>query len=253
MKNRRKKLHIAIDGPVAAGKSTTAKLLAKRLNILYVYTGAMYRAVAYLGLTQGLNLKEAKPLVELLRKAKIQLLPSSRKDRICTVLLDGKDVTAKLFTPRVSWGSSQVAIFPEIRKELVQRQQEIAQSRSVIMEGRDIASRVLPDANLKIYMKAALPVRVRRRFAELRKQKVKTTLEAVTAAIKKRDDQDTHRKADPLRKVKNAWVLDTTRMTIEEEIEAIVEKLRQERLIPARLADSDKTNKAKGRTETRVH
>lgn len=224
-------LQIAIDGPVAAGKSIAARLLAKKLGILYVYTGAMYRAVALLGLENGLDLTEEESLVKLLKKSKIELLPSKEKNRICTVLLNGKDVTEKLFTPRVSWGSSQVAVFPKVREILVKRQQEMTDNQAVIMEGRDITYRVLPKADLKIYMTADVKVRVKRRLKDLEKQGVKKTLEEVIKDTKKRDLQDSHRKADPLKIVTDAWVLDTSRMTIGEEIEVIIKKLKELELV----------------------
>lgn len=231
MRLLKKNLQIAIDGPVAAGKSIAANLLAKKLGILYIYTGAMYRAVALLGLENGLNLEEEKPLARLLKKAEIKLLPTKKKDRICTVLLGGKDVTEKLFTPRASWGSSQVAVFPKVREILVKRQQEMAKNQAVIMEGRDITYRVLPKADLKIYMTADVKIRAKRRLKDLKKQGVKITLKEVIKDTKKRDFQDSHRKVDPLKIVDNVWVLDTSKMTINQEVEVILKKLKDLKLI----------------------
>lgn len=231
MKLLKKNLQIGIDGPLGAGKSIAAKRLAERLGVLFVYTGAMYRAVALLGLRAGLDLENEEPLVKLLRKAKIELLSTTQRNRICAVLLNGEDVTEFLFTPRVSWGASQAAVFPKVREILVERQQKIAQEQPVVMEGRDITFRVLPKADLKIYMTADLKVRAQRRFKDLRKQGAKASLEEVIAETKKRDFQDFHRQADPLTKVEDAWVLDTTHMNIEEEIEAILAKLEEKKLV----------------------
>ena len=165
------------------------------------------------------------------QQAEMKLKPTKKKDRICTVLLNGKDITDKLFTPRVSWGSSQVGVFPKVREILVKKQQEMAENQAVIMEGRDITYRVLPKADLKIYMTADVKVRAKRRLKDLKKQGVKTTLKEVIKDTKKRDFQDSHRKADPLKVVEDVWVLDTSNMTIKEEVGAIIKKLKEMRLI----------------------
>ncbi|PIS08727.1 cytidylate kinase [Candidatus Beckwithbacteria bacterium CG10_big_fil_rev_8_21_14_0_10_34_10] len=225
IKIRKKLLHIAIDGPVAAGKSIGASRLAKRLGILYVYTGAMYRAVAYLGLRNGLDLEKEAPLVKLLKKSKIELKKPSQKDRVCDVFLDGHDITRKLFSPRIHWGSSQVGVFSEVRKELVKIQKNISKNHSVVMEGRDITTVVLPQADLKIYMTASLKVRAKRRLKDLKNSGVKTSLADLMKKIEKRDKQDSKRKASPLKIAANAWILDTSKLTILEEVEAIVKKL----------------------------
>jgi len=227
----KKNLQVAIDGPVAAGKSIAARMLAKKLGILYVYTGAMYRAVALLGFKNNLDLTKEDPLVELLEKSEIKLVPSKEKDKICTVLLNGQDITDELFTPRVSWGSSQVGILPKIRKILVKKQQEIAQNQPVIMEGRDITYRVLPNADLKIYMTANLDIREKRRWKDLRKKGIEKKLKEIIKETKKRDYQDSHRKTDPLKITKNAWVVNTSNMTIKEEINVVLKKLQEKGLI----------------------
>lgn len=231
MKLKKKNLQIAIDGPVAAGKSIGAYRLAQKLNILYVYTGAMYRAAAWIGLQNGLDLKKEKPLIKLLKKTKIELAKSSKKSRVCDVMVNGRDVTDKLFTPRIHWGSSQVAVFPQVRKHLVFLQQRIAKNQSVVMEGRDITTVVLPKADLKIYMTADLMLRAKRRLKDLLKSGEKTTLEKVIKEIKKRDYNDGHRKADPLKIASDAWVLDTTDLSIKAEIKAILTKLKELDLI----------------------
>jgi CMP/dCMP kinase len=224
-------LQIAIDGPLGAGKSVTAKLLSKRLNILYVYTGAMYRATALLGLQNGLDLKQETPLVKLLSNSKIELFPSEKSDKICKVLLNGIDVSDLLFSPELSRGASQVGIFPKIRQILVKKQQEIANNQAVVMEGRDIAVRVLPQADLKIYMTADVNIRAKRRWRDLIKQGFKVNLSEVIAETEKRDYQDSHRQTDPLKIVTDAWVLDTSKLTIEKTVDAIIDKLLEKKLI----------------------
>jgi len=231
MKLKKNNLQIAIDGPVAAGKSIAAYRLAQRLKILYVYTGSMYRAVAWLGLKNGLDLKKEKPLIRLLRQTELQLNKPTKKGRVCDVIVNGQDVTDKLFSQEIHWGSSLVGVFPKVRSHLVKLQRKIAQGQAVVMEGRDIASVVLPQADLKIYMTADLEIRAKRSLKAILARGEKTSLRKVKEETKKRDYQDTHRQADPLQKVVDAWVLDTTCLTIEEEVEKILDKLEEKGLI----------------------
>lgn len=231
MKLLKKNLQIAIDGPVGSGKSIGAHLLAKKLHILYVYTGAMYRAVAFLGLKHGLSLKQEQPLLKLLNSNKIELRKPSRKTRVCDILINNKDVTDQLFTTQIHWGSSQIAVFAKVRQTLVKLQKAIAKNQAVVMEGRDITTVVLPNADLKIYMTASLSIRAKRRLQDLLKSGEKITLNEVKKEIIKRDYQDKHRKADPLKIVPDAWILDTTNLSIDQEIELILQKLRQLNLI----------------------
>lgn len=227
----KKNLQIAIDGPVAAGKSIGAHSLAQKLKILYVYTGAMYRAVAWTGIKAGLDLEKEKPLVRILKKTKIELAKPTKKGRVCDVLVNSEDVTDQLFSSRVHWGSSQVAIFPRVRKHLVALQQKIAEKQAVVMEGRDITTVVLPKADLKIYMTADLETRGKRRLDQMRNMGEKKSLAEMLKEIKKRDYQDAHRKVDPLKITFDAWVLDTSNLSIDEEVEMIIDKLREKGLI----------------------
>ena len=231
MKLKKKNLQVAVDGPVGAGKSIGASRLAKKLGALYVYTGAMYRAVAWIGLKHGLDLEKEKPLVKLLKKTKIELTKASKKGKICNVLVNDKDVTDKLFSSRIHWGSSRVAIFPQVRKHLVTLQKRIAEKQAVVMEGRDITTVVLPRADLKIYMTADLKIRAKRRLKDLLKAGEKTDLKEQIEKIKKRDYQDSHRKADSLKIAPDAWVLDTTSLSIDKEVEMIINKLKERNLV----------------------
>lgn len=231
MKLKRKNLQIAIDGPVASGKSIGAVELAKKLGILYVYSGAMYRAVAWLGIKNGLGLKNEAPIIKLLKKNKITLAKTQNKDRFCDVYINDKDITDELFSPEIHWGSSQVAVFPKVRKILVKMQQQIASNQPVVMEGRDITTVVLPNADLKIYMTADLNTRAKRRQKDLLKKGDKFTLKEVEEMIKKRDYNDSHRKASPLIKAKDAWIINTSKLSISQEVQMIIKKLKEMNLI----------------------
>lgn len=219
-------VQIAIDGPVAAGKGTVAFRLAQKLKILYVDTGAMYRAVALLGLRQGLNLEKAKPLLALLPQAKIELqVPQKDDGRFCTVLLNGEDITWKIREPRISKGASQVAIFPKVRKYLVNLQKQIAKSQSVVMEGRDITTVVLPNADLKVYLTADQKERARRRFLQQKALGEDQPFAEVLEETKQRDHRDKTKGA--LKLAEDAWVLDTTNLTINQVVEKILNQVKK--------------------------
>lgn len=223
----RKKIHIAIDGPVAAGKGTTALLLAKKLKIVYVDTGAMYRAVALLGLRNKVDLKDEKKLLELLKINKIHFKISKKPGRGCGIFLKEENILEKIRTQEVSWGSSVVGTLPKIRKYLVARQQQLAEKESVVMEGRDIAAKVLPRAELKVYLTADQKIRAKRRQRQLLERGIKQSFNKVLTETKTRDYQDARRKADPLKIVPDAFVLDTTKMTIDQVAETIIKKLQE--------------------------
>jgi cytidylate kinase len=222
-----KNIKIAIDGPVASGKSTGAYLLSQKLDILYVYTGAMYRAAAWMGLENDIDLQNERELIELLEKKQLELTRPSEQDRVCNVLVDGEDITDQLFSSKVDWGSSVVATHGKVRKYLVDLQRKMAEGRSVVMEGRDIGTVVLPAADLKIYLTADQEVRARRKWQMLTERGEDKTYEEVLADVKKRDKQDKGRKINPLRKAEDAWVLDTTGLSVAEEIEKVIDKLEQ--------------------------
>ena len=227
----KKKIQIAIDGPVASGKSTGAFLLAKKLGILYIYTGAMYRAVAWLAVKNNFDFKNEDAINDLLKKTKLQLKKPSKKNHFCDVIINGADITNQLFNSEISWGSSAVAVLPKIRKYLVKLQQKMAEDQSVVMEGRDIGSVVLPKADLKIFLTADLSVRAKRRFQQMKNGGEKVIYSEVLAELKKRDFQDSERSVDPLHPVDGAWILDTTSLTIGEEVELIIKKLIKNKLI----------------------
>jgi len=231
LKLLKKNLQIAIDGPVGAGKSVGAYHLAQKLNILYVYTGAMYRVVALLGINNEINLKNEETLMKFLKKSRIELKKPSKKKRVCDVILNGQDVTEQLFSSQVHWGSSVIAVLPKIRKYLIHLQKKMAENHAVVMEGRDITTVVLPKADLKIYLTASLEVRAKRKWRDLQKRGEKKTLKQVTQEVLKRDKQDKNRELNPLQISDDVWVLDTSDLTIKQEVDLIINKLKQKKLI----------------------
>lgn len=224
-----KPFHIAIDGPVAAGKGTISRLVADRLGFLYVDTGAMYRVTAWLGLQNKVAWDDEKGLTELIKKTSIEMRnPSStEKDgRLTTVIVDGEDVSWKIRTEEVSKGSSVVAAHPAVRKVLVEKQKLVAKGQDVVMEGRDITYAVLPDAQLKIYLTAGETVRARRRHLQLLTKGNNISFEEVYTQLLKRDELDMNRNTDPLKIVPGAWVVDTSDLAIEHVVELIVAKVK---------------------------
>lgn len=228
----KKRLQIAIDGPAAAGKGTISSGIAKKIGILYVYTGAMYRAVALLAIRRKVDLQDEEKIISLLKGNKI-VLRKAQKNSVYgySIFLNDEDVTEEIRTPQVDWGASVVGTLPRVRKVLVEQQQQIAREQSVIMEGRDITTKVLPTADLKIYLTADQKERVRRRKRQLEKEQgLKKSMEEVMQEIRRRDYQDSHRKADPLTIGKDAWILDTTNLTIDQVVKKILEKLKEKEL-----------------------
>ncbi len=221
---------IAIDGPVSAGKGTVARQVAERLNLLYIDTGAMYRATALAALRNNIDWENANAIVQLLKTTQIELFsPQNEKNdgRLITVIVDEEDVSWEIRTEEMSQGASIVSTHPDVRKALVKQQQAIAQKQDVVMEGRDITSVVLPNANIKIYLDAAQQVRVARRYNDLKSRGVKITFEEVFQEVRIRDNRDMSREADPLQIVEDAWVLDTTELTIDEVVAMIEKKVKK--------------------------
>lgn len=220
--------HIAIDGPVAAGKGTVSKITAERLGFLYIDTGAMYRVTALLGLLHDVSWDDESGLTELVNKSQIDMRnpnDEERDGRLTTVLLNGEDVSWKIRTEEVSAGSSKVAQHPEVRRALVAKQQQIAQGQDIVMEGRDITYRVLPEADLKIYLTASDLVRAKRRQVQLQTKGQDVSLEQVHEDLLERDLRDSTRATDPLKIVPDAWVIDTSDLSIEEVVDLIVNKV----------------------------
>lgn len=217
--------HIAIDGPVAAGKGTVSKLTAERLGFLYVDTGAMYRMTALLALRHGASLDDESALTELVKNSQMEMrnpTAEERDGRLTTVYLDGEDVSWKIRTEEVGSGASKVAQYQQVREQLVAKQQQIAASQDVVMEGRDITYKVLPNANLKIYLTASDIVRAKRRHMQLQTRGEDISLDEVYQELVERDQRDSTRSVDPLKIVDDAWVVDTSELSIDDVVEVIV-------------------------------
>ena len=209
---------IAIDGPVGAGKSTVAKITAKKLNIIYVDTGAMYRAVGLYVTRKGLDTKKSEDVNSVLGEINLDVKLSNEGQMI---YLNGEDVTKLIRTPEISMAASNVSAIPEVRVKLVDMQRKLAETKSVIMDGRDIGTVVLPNATTKIYLNAELDERADRRYKELIKKGQDVTFEDVKADIVKRDTNDMSRAVSPLKKADDAIELDTTGLTLEEVIDIV--------------------------------
>src|SRR5699024_6964696 len=194
-------LRIAIDGPAAAGKSTVAKKIAKQLSIIYVDTGAMYRALTLQALYDKVDVENEEKLLELLQNISIQLEQHEQGQQ---VMLNHENVTNEVRTDDVSNAVSQVAQHASIRQEMVKRQQKIADNKDVVMDGRDIGTHVLPDAEVKIFLLASVEERAQRRFQENKRKGFATSLKKLKQEIEARDEQDMNRKSSPLVQAKDA-------------------------------------------------
>ena len=210
------RINIAIDGPSAAGKSTIAKELAKKLNYVHLDTGAMYRCTALKALQSGIKLDDEEAVCKMLADTDIRLTPDGK------VFLDGNDVTGKIRTDEVSMAASDVSKLQKVRADLVARQQEMAKEKGFIMDGRDIGTVVLPDAEVKVFMTASPEARAERRYKQNIEEGIPTSdVETIAEEIRQRDYQDTHREFSPLKKADDAVEIDTSHMTIEEVTEAM--------------------------------
>ena len=218
---------IAIDGPGGAGKSSLAKAVAKKLSILHVDTGAIYRTIGYAAFARGLNAKDESQIAPLLKEIRIDMAFDEAGRQ--KMLLDGKDVSREIRLPEISMYASNVSALPCVRAYLLEMQRGIARKRSVIMDGRDIGTVVLPDADLKIYLTASAEERARRRCLELSERGTPEPYEAVLREINERDEQDMHRAIAPLREAADAIRLDTSALNFDESEQALL-KLIQEKL-----------------------
>jgi cytidylate kinase len=218
---------IAIDGTVAAGKSTIGELLAERLGYTYLDTGAMYRAVTWVALQQGIDIADEKAITALAEKVKINITrPTVADGRQYTVYANGQDVTWQIRRPEVDANVSPVSAYPGVRKALTEQQRRIGRRGRIVMVGRDIGTVVLPDADLKIYLDATVEERARRRYREILERGEEADYEEVLASMRRRDRIDSQREAAPLRPADDAIIIDTTELSIAEVL-AKVEELVQ--------------------------
>lgn len=221
-----KKIQIAIDGPAGAGKSTIAKIVAEALHFTYIDTGAMYRAVTYKAMNQNIQLHDAAAIEAMLNDTSITLKPSEQGQ---LVFIDGEDVSQAIRSNEVTANVSQVAAHANIREILVKMQQQLATNGGVVMDGRDIATHVLKDAELKIFMSATVEERARRRFIDNERRGIASTIESLQQEIALRDKLDSEREASPLIQADDALYLDTTNLSIDEAVQEIL-KLAQSKM-----------------------
>jgi len=219
-----KKISIAIDGPAAAGKSTVAKIIAKELSYIYVDTGAMYRALTYKALQLSLDLESEEQIVDALQDAIIELRPS---DNGQLVFIDNNDVTEKIREHDVTNSVSIVSKHRKVREDMVRRQQGFAKSGGVVMDGRDIGTHVLPDAEVKIFLLASVDERAERRHQENLSKGYQSDLEQLKLEIAQRDKLDSEREVAPLRKAEDAIEIDTTSLGIEEVVAKIMDVVKE--------------------------
>jgi len=215
---------IAIDGPAGSGKSTTAKILARSLGYIYLDTGAMYRALTYFALDIGVDPSDDIKLTTLAKKVAIEF---KHDDDITRISINGKDVTEEIRTPEVTKHVSEVSAHPGVRKAIVAQQREIGKNGSIVAEGRDTTTVVFPNANMKVYLDASVEIRAQRRLLDMGNMGVATTIEEQIADIKRRDDYDSNREHSPLTRSKEAYYVDTTNMTVEEQVEWIINLIKK--------------------------
>ena len=213
-------LNIAMDGPVGAGKSSVADAVAKRLGILHLDTGAMYRALGLKALRDGIDLQDEEKIDALCEGLKLDVRVGENGQE---TLLDGENVSGLIRTPEVSMAASTVSRYARVRKRMVKLQQELAASRDMILDGRDICTTVLPDADLKIYLTASAEQRALRRWKEMRERGDTDSYEEVLSQVRERDEQDMNRPVEPLRQAEDAVLLDSTNLTFEQVIDRIAE------------------------------
>ena len=216
---------VAIDGPSGAGKSSLARRAAAQLQFLYVDTGAIYRSIAWYALQEKVSLESAQEIAALLPG--LQLSVSYGEDGLQHMLINGVDITEQIRLPEVSAASSKVAAVPAVREYLLEMQRQLAREHNVIMDGRDIGTVVLPEADCKIFLTASAQVRARRRCTELAERGTPVAYETVLEDMQRRDEQDRTRAVAPLQQAKDAVLLDTSALNFEESARALVQIIKE--------------------------
>lgn len=216
-------INVAIDGPAGAGKSTIAKAAAKELGFIYVDTGALYRAVAYNAVKNGV-IDDEQGIISMLDDTKVEL---KYVEDVQSVYLNGEDVSGFIRTPEISMGASKVSAIPQVREFLLNLQREIAKTNNVIMDGRDIATVVLPDAEVKIFLFASPECRAERRYKDLVEKGENVSFDDVLKDVNQRDYQDSHREIAPLKPSEESIMADTSELTLQESIDLIVNTIKE--------------------------
>ena len=211
-------INVAIDGPAGAGKSTVAKAAAKELGYIYVDTGALYRTIALNAVRNGV-IDDNDKIIEMLDSTKVEL---KYIDGVQAVYLNGEDVSAFIRTPEISMGASNVSAIPKVREFLLDLQRDIAKTNNVIMDGRDIATVVLPNADVKIFLTASAECRAERRYKELIEKGENVKYKDVLADVNQRDYQDSHREIAPLKPSEDSVICDTSELNLEESVQAVI-------------------------------
>ena len=215
--------NVAIDGPAGAGKSTIAKLVAKEKGYIYVDTGAMYRGLAIHFLDKGIQPQETEKVIEACKDAEVTI---AYEDAVQHVYLNGKDISSRLRNEEVGNMASVTSAIPEVRKKLLELQQNLAKTQNVIMDGRDIGTCVLPHADVKVYLTASVETRAKRRYQELQEKGEDCNLEEIAHDIEERDRRDLTREIAPLKQAEDAVLVDSSDMTIAEVVKTIVDLCR---------------------------
>lgn len=215
--------NVAIDGPAGAGKSTIAKLVAKEKGYIYVDTGAMYRGLAIHFLDKGIQPQETEKVIEACKDAEVTI---AYEDVVQHVYLNGKDISSRLRNEEVGNMASVTSAIPEVRKKLLELQQNLAKTQNVIMDGRDIGTCVLPHADVKVYLTASVETRAKRRYQELQEKGEDCNLEEIAHDIEERDRRDMTREIAPLKQAEDAVLVDSSDMTIAEVVKTIVDLCR---------------------------
>lgn len=219
-------INIAIDGPSGAGKSTIARAVSEKLGYLYIDTGAMFRSLAYKAIKCGIDIKNEPSLLRDMLF--VTTLSIERADGVQHMILDGEDITAFIRTPEVSKAASDIAVIDFVREWLLDLERSLAKKHNCIMDGRDIGTHVLPDANVKIFLTASAETRAKRRLKELQEKGIEISFEEVLADMKYRDKQDSERKVAPLKKANDAHLADTSDKTFDESVEYILGIIKRE-------------------------
>lgn len=244
-----KSFNIAIDGPAGAGKSTIARLAAKRLGFVYVDTGAMYRAIALYFLRKGIRPEDVQTIASLVQGAEITI---RYVDGTQQVILNGEDVSGQIRTEEVGNMASATSAIPAVRAHLLELQRNVAASANVIMDGRDIGTCILPDADVKIFLTASTSVRAMRRYRELQEKGMMCNLEEIEQDIIERDARDMNRETAPLKQAEDAMLLDSSDMTLEQVVQAVLEAAFSRGLAPGSQKASDHADSEAGQTKEEV-
>ena len=222
-------LVVAIDGPGSSGKGTLGMLLAEKLGCTFVDTGAMYRALAVEALRRGLSPDEERPLEELAKESEIRFLQSPEGNSWpYRITIGGRDVTDQIRTPRIDMASSRISAYPVVHQIMVRKQQDLARQGGVVMEGRDIGTVVLPDADVKFFLTASVEERARRRHRQMQGWGRQIDLRQLEERLSRRDDNDSQRQVAPLRRAEDAVVIDTTELSIEQVLDRMLQHLPSE-------------------------